>query len=202
MAKQQQAPAAEAVMADDFDPVPDFEDPFASDLDAAYEQAAPPAAQDYDDLPDGRYHAYTYSVKPFEIGQGKRTGYRGIALQFRVIAGPQRGCKQSHMRSFHPSDQGSMEWLKRDLAALGVEDDMAAGGIKMSQLLAARLDLFLDRVVEIQVKRSPSQTGEPFVNVYINRQLPGVAIPEDLRPGGSGIAAPVATAAAPKGIEF
>ena len=171
---------------------PDIADPFA-DADDAYEKAE--VKEGGADLPDGKYQGFIAAVKPFRIAQGKRTGYAGITLRICVIVGEHRGETQSHMRSFHAQDADSMSWLKKDLAAIGVQDVMTAQGIKLRELCTERLDIFLDRVIEFQVKRTSSQDPEkPFINVYLNRVLTGVVIPDDLQhdAGANGAVAPQA----------
>lgn len=160
-----------------------IDDPFAG-YDEAFGNAEVKETPEFTDLPDGKYQAFVFSAKPYQIEKpgSKKFGYHGIALRFRVLNGPHRGQMQSHMRSFHKDDMDSMGWLKKDLAALGVLDAMQQQGIGVRQLLQGHLPLFLDRTVEIQVKRTASQDpANPFVNVYINRVLNGVVIPDDLR---------------------
>lgn len=171
-------------------PPPDIEDPWAG-LDDAFNQVEAKESPEYDDLPDGKYQAFSYAVKPFTIEKGKRVGYQGINIQLRVLSGPHRGFKQSFMRSFHRDDPDSLAWLKKDLTNLGVVAAMQAQQVNLGTLMRERLDLFLDHVVEIQVKRTPGRNAgdPPYVNVYINRTLDGVAIPEDLRYGADGAGA-------------
>lgn len=175
----------------------DIEDPFAG-MDEAFDAAPETATPDFTDLPDGKYQAFVYSASQFKIDKpgSKRFGYVGINLRFRVLNGPHRGETQSHMRSFHKDDQASLGWFKKDLAALGMMPVIQEQKISIRQLMGEQIGLFLDRAVEIQVKRTASQDpANPFVNVYINRVLDGVAIPEDLKTmpagatGGNGGAA-------------
>lgn len=165
----------------------DIEDPFA-DLDKAFE--ATEAKGDFsDDLPDGRYSAFSYKVKPYKVENGKKAGYSGICVTFRVMTGEQRGQTQNHMRSFHAQDTDSMGWLKKDLANMGILDDMKQEGVTLGQLLTTRMNMFLDRVCEIQVKRTQSSDpNNPFVNVYVNRVIHDIGIPADLMfaDGGTG----------------
>lgn len=177
-----------------------IDDPFAG-MDEAYESAPIPENMS-NDLPDGKYQCFVFSATQVKIenAESKRFGYIGIKLCFRVLNGEHRGENQYHTRFFHPTDEKSMGWLKKDLASLGVDTAMREKGLTIRMLLKEHLHLFLDRCVEIQVKRTPNQNkpDSPYVNVYINRLLDGMAIPEELRQaspaGGNGTAGGAAKA--------
>lgn len=164
---------------------PDIDDPFANG-DEALAKAEIKEDGEFTNLPNGKYQGFVASVKAFTIAKGKRAGYAGINLQIKVIVGEHKKESQSYMRSFHSKDKDSMDWLKKDLARLGVLAVMEEQGISLRDACTTRLDIFLDRVVEFQVKHTASDNPErPFVNTYINRLL-GIPIPPDMWDGSEG----------------
>lgn len=186
----------------------DIEDPFAG-MDEALASAPDVAMPSYTELPDGRYQVFIYSASQFHVNRpgSKRHGYVGFYLRLRVLNGPHRGETHPYRRYFHKNDAVSMGWLRKDLAALGMLEKIQQEHISVRDLLGEQIGLFVDRCIEIQVKRSanPNDPSNPYVNTYINRVLDGVTIPEDLKTmpagatGGNGGAAGSAGAWNPGG---
>ena len=165
---------------------PDVADPFLDDAgvdswDDAMKAAPAPENFTYDDLPNGKYTVFTFSAKPLTIGKGRREGYRGFGWKMCVMSGPERGFLQNVSRFFHVKDEPSLTWLKKDLVGMGIDPDAPTFSLK--RLMGEGIVDFLDRVLEIEVKRAPNTNNPdaPYVNVYINKWLPGVPVPEELR---------------------
>lgn len=162
--------------------VPDIADPF-DEIDREMEAAPLPEFDQPTDLPDGKYTWFTAAVRVNKIKNGDNAGRPVVSLKLCTMAGGFGGNFRGMMqeKTWFLTDERSMGFFKKDVATLGI--DLAAQGIKYSQLLTTHLHLFLDRVVEGEVRRTAStkDPNNPFVNTYLNKFCPGVEIPTDLQ---------------------
>lgn len=158
---------------------PNIADPFDDEFDAAMNSAPIPEDNNNHELPDGKYTWFTATVRVNKIKRGENAGKPVVNLELCVMSPQYRGELQD--KTWFLTDEQAMGRFKKDLATLGI--DPAALGIRYSQLLTTHVGLFLDRVVEGEVKRTQSKTdaSKIYVNTYLNKYLPGVAIPPDLQ---------------------
>lgn len=158
---------------------PDFDSDPLADLDAAIDAAPEPDVNNYDDLPNGKFVVYVRKATK----NVTKTGIQILNLQLQVMRGPWKGFIQGHSFFLDPSKPERLGWVKKDLGRIGID----LSKVRMSSLLTDQIEMLLDRVLEIEVKRKPKtqnvNEGEKdyFLSVYFNRYMPGEEIPADVR---------------------
>jgi hypothetical protein len=78
---------------------------------------APPTGGDFPPLPDGTYNCVLAKA---EVKTAKKSGDPMVSLGFQVVAGPDKG-RWVWKNSVICGDQRRLEYLKRDLAYIGVD---------------------------------------------------------------------------------
>jgi hypothetical protein len=122
------------------------------DLSSFDDEFATAQSPEYDEVPDGKYHARIESVR-LETSQ---KGDPMIKFDLEVLSGAHAG---RHIFKNSVITQASLPYVKGDLRTLGLELS------KFSEL-SGRLDELLDVTLEIT-----KRTRGDYTNVYFNRRI-------------------------------
>lgn len=122
------------------------------DLSSFDDEFATAQSPEYDEVPDGKYHARIESVR-LETSQ---KGDPMIKFDLEVLSGSHAG---RHIFKNSVITQASLPYVKGDLRTLGLELS------KFSEL-SGRLDELLDVTLEIT-----KRTRSDYTNVYFNRRI-------------------------------
>lgn len=122
------------------------------DLSSFDDEFATAQSPEYDEVPDGKYHARIESVR-LETSQ---KGDPMIKFDLEVLSGSHAG---RHIFKNSVITQASLPYVKGDLRTLGLELS------KFSEL-SGRLDELLDVTLEIT-----KRTRGDYSNVYFNRRI-------------------------------
>ncbi len=122
------------------------------DLSSFDDEFATAQSPEYDEVPDGKYHARIESVR-LETSQ---KGDPMIKFDLEVLSGSHAG---RHIFKNSVITQASLPYVKGDLRTLGLELS------KFSEL-SGRLDELLDVTLEIT-----KRTRGDYTNVYFNRRI-------------------------------
>ena len=122
------------------------------DLSSFDDEFATAQSPEYDEVPDGKYHARIESVR-LETSQ---KGDPMIKFDLEVLSGAHAG---RHIFKNSVITQASIPYVKGDLRTLGLELS------KFSEL-SGRLDELLDVTLEIT-----KRTRGDYTNVYFNRRI-------------------------------
>ena len=122
------------------------------DLSSFDDEFATAQSPEYDEVPDGKYHARIESVR-LETSQ---KGDPMIKFDLEVLSGSHAG---RHIFKNSVITQASLPYVKGDLRTLGLELS------KFSEL-SGRLDELLDVALEIT-----KRTRGDYTNVYFNRRI-------------------------------
>ena len=122
------------------------------DLSSFDDEFATAQSPEYDEVPDGKYHARIESVR-LETSQ---KGDPMIKFDLEVLSGAHAG---RHIFKNSVITQASLPYVKGDLRTLGLELS------KFSEL-SGRLDELLDVALEIT-----KRTRGDYTNVYFNRRI-------------------------------
>lgn len=122
------------------------------DLSSFDDEFATAQSPEYDEVPDGKYHARIESVR-LETSQ---KGDPMIKFDLEVLSGAHAG---RHIFKNSVITQASIPYVKGDLRTLGLELS------KFSEL-SGRLDELLDVALEIT-----KRTRGDYTNVYFNRRI-------------------------------
>jgi hypothetical protein len=122
------------------------------DLSSFDDEFATAQSPEYDEVPDGKYHARIESVR-LETSQ---KGDPMIKFDLEVLSGSHAG---RHIFKNSVITQASLPYVKGDLRTLGLELS------KFSEL-SGRLDALLDVTLEIT-----KRTRGDYTNVYFNRRI-------------------------------
>ena len=122
------------------------------DLSSFDDEFATAQSPEYDEVPDGKYHARIESVR-LETSQ---KGDPMIKFDLEVLSGSHAG---RHIFKNSVITQASLPYVKGDLRTLGLELS------KFSEL-SERLDELLDVTLEIT-----KRTRGDYTNVYFNRRI-------------------------------
>ena len=116
-------------------------------------------------LPEGKYQMFVSNVS---LGENSYLGAMQLAIGLEVLEGDLRGFKAT---KFLPLTVERMEYLKNDLAVLGV--DLSDGIVKLGEKEV--LESLVDKVVDVTIKHKRKENGKgTFQNIFINRLVGSV----------------------------
>lgn len=151
---------------------------YLASLDNAYAEAEVREGGSGGLLPEGKHQMYVCGVS---LGENKFIGAMQLAINLEVLDGEHRGRRAT---KYLPLTTERMEYLKNDLAVLGV--DLSAGIVKLGE--QETLQSMIDKVVDVTVKHKRKENGKGvFQNIFINRcvgDVSNVAINDVSTPWG------------------
>ena len=124
------------------------------EFDEAFAGAATKAG--FDPVPDGKYRA---TINSASIVESQFDGSAQLKIEYIVLSGDSAGRKV--FKYYDLENVLRIPFLKQDLYRLEVEIE------KLSEL-PSRLDVLLDKVVDIKLQTKEAASGKSYQNCYIN----------------------------------